>query len=240
MSYWGKNQMHDAHTHISEIDTLNFLKEKNFPCIINACNQEEYYFLTQNQYPNMFISCGVHPWYVEKTDFDQFITCIKEADFLGEIGLDQPWCDTPFESQKEMFIKQLTLISKPTILHTKGYEKEVLDIIRLFPRKYLVHWYSCKDYIDDYIKLDCFFTIGPSVINDEVVREVVRKVPLNRLLIETDGFEAVEWALGNKIDINGYEQCLETMIEIISNIKKVSVNELKMILVNNFDTLTCN
>ena len=104
----------------------------------------------------------------------------------------------------------------------------------------MVHWYSCKDYIDDYIKLDCFFTIGPSVINDEVVREVVRKVPLNRLLIETDGFEAVEWALGNKIDINGYEQCLETMIEIISNIKKVSVNELKMILVNNFDTLTCN
>lgn len=240
MSYWEKNKMHDAHTHINDKEILKFLKEKNFPCIINAANKQEYEFLKKNQYSNMYISCGIHPWYVQTTNINEVMECIKEANFLGEIGLDHPWCESPFELQKEIFLYQLSHISLPTVLHTKGYEKEVLDIIRLFPRKYLVHWYSCKEFIDDYIQLDCYFTIGPSVINDDAVKEVARKVPLNRILIETDGLEAVEWALGTKIDYTKYEECLETMIKVISDIKNISVNELKTILMNNFDTLTCN
>jgi len=231
--------MHDAHTHIKDLNTLMYLKGHHVPCIVNASNLEEYTFLKKYQYQGMKISCGVHPWYAKTTDYNELLPFIMDADILGEIGLDQPWCDTPFEIQKRIFIKQLKLDQKVCILHTKGYEKEVLDIIRLFPRKYLVHWYSCKDYIDDYIELDCYFTIGPSIETDEAVRMVAKKVPLNRILIETDGLEAVEWAINKKVETTEYLHILENMMRCIAEIKEITVDELKMNLINNFEALTC-
>lgn len=232
--------MHDAHTHIKTEYIIEYLKQNNIQCIVNASSVEEYQFLEKHQYDGMYISCGVHPWYVKTTDFEALKEYIVKADFLGEIGLDEPWCDTPFELQKESFLKQLQTLHKPTILHTKGYEKEVLDMIRLFPRKYLVHWYSCRDYIDDYIQLDCFFTVGPSVGIDETVNEVVRRVPLNRLLIETDGLEAVEWAINKKVDVEEYKDILNKTIQMIASIKKLPIDEVKNILDKNFEALTCN
>lgn len=232
--------MHDAHTHIQDQVMIEYLKQNDIKCIVNASNVEEYEFLKKHQYGGMFISCGVHPWYVETTDYDRLKEYIQKADFLGEIGLDEPWCETSFDLQKEILLQQLQTFQKPTILHTKGYEKEVLDIIRLFPRKYLVHWYSCNDFIDDYIQLDCFFTVGPSVGLDETVNEVVRKVPLHRLLIETDGLEALEWAMNKKIDIKDYRDILNRTVQMVANIKKQPINEVKYILNKNFEALTCN
>lgn len=232
--------MHDAHTHIQNEATLNYLKEHHLPCIVNASSIEEFEFLNQHRFDGMYISCGVHPWHVQKTDYNALLPYINQADFLGEIGLDKPWCDTPFELQKEVFLKQLALDMKVAILHTKGYEKEVLECIRLFPRKYLVHWYSSLDYIDEYKALDCFFTIGSSVLNDEVVREVARKVPLNRLLIETDGLDALMWALNRQVDLEEYKNILEEMIKEIAKIKNVAIYQVKQNLIDNFNALTCN
>lgn len=225
--------MHDSHTHIQDKETLSYLKKHKIKCIVNACTKEEYLFLKQNHYDGMYISCGIHPWYATNQSVSPYI---DEASFLGEVGLDKPWCDTPFELQKEVFIKQLTQFNKPTILHTKGYEREVLDIIRLFPRKYLVHWYSSQDYIDEYIELGCFFSIGPSIGIDECVNEVVRKVPITKLVIETDGLDAIKWALGENKD---YIEVLNNTAKQVSKIKNLPLEEVKTILDKNFEALTC-
>lgn len=232
--------MHDAHLHVEDIQFLNQLREYNFPCIINAASKREYDFLKMNQYSNMYISCGIHPWYVQITNRDEIVSCISQADFLGEIGLDLPWCDTPYDLQKEALLFQLSHFNKPTILHTKGYEKEILDMIRLFPRKYLVHWYSCNQYIDEYIQLNCYFTIGPSILNDENYRNIVSKIPLDRLLIETDGIEAIKWALNKDISNNDYFMIIKQMISELAKVKNIHEKKLICILENNFNALTCN
>lgn len=222
MNYWP----HDAHMHLPI--------SRKIACVVNASSVEEYQFLKEHKHSNMYISCGVHPWKVDKTDYEVLLPYMKEADFLGEIGLDEPWCDVPFEVQKEVLIKQLQDVNKTTYLHTKGYEKEILQIITLFPRKYVVHWYSSEDYIEEYMKLDCFFTIGP-IVNETLVK----KVPLNRLLIETDGIEAIEWAYERTVLDTEYIDVLENIVKQVAELKKVSIEEVKLNLSHNFNALTC-
>lgn len=222
MNYWP----HDAHMHLPI--------SRKIACVVNASSVEEYQFLKEHKHSNMYISCGVHPWKADKTDYEVLLPYMKEADFLGEIGLDEPWCDVPFEVQKEVFIKQLQDVNKTTYLHTKGYEKEILQIITLFPRKYVVHWYSSEDYIEEYMKLDCFFTIGP-IVNETLVK----KVPLNRLLIETDGIEAIEWAYERTVLDTEYIDVLENIVKQVAELKKVSIEEVKLNLSHNFSALTC-
>ena len=222
MNYWP----HDAHMHLPI--------SRKIACVVNASSGEEYQFLKEHKHSNMYISCGVHPWKADKTDYEVLLPYIKEADFLGEIGLDEPWCDVPFEVQKEVLIKQLQDVNKTTYLHTKGYEKEILQIITLFPRKYVVHWYSSEDYIEEYMKLDCFFTIGP-IVNETLVK----KVPLNRLLIETDGIEAIEWAYERTVLDTEYIDVLENIVKQVAELKKVSIEEVKLNLSHNFSALTC-
>ena len=222
MNYWP----HDAHMHLPI--------SRKIACVVNASSVEEYQFLKEHKHSNMYISCGVHPWKADKTDYEVLLPYIKEADFLGEIGLDEPWCEVPFEVQKEVLIKQLQDVNKTTYLHTKGYEKEILQIITLFPRKYIVHWYSSEDYIEEYMKLDCFFTIGP-IVNETLVK----KVPLNRLLIETDGIEAIEWAYERTVLDTEYIDVLENIVKQVAELKKVSIDEVKLNLSHNFNALTC-
>ena len=60
----------------------------------------------------------------------------------------------------------------------------------------MVHWYSCEDYIKDYMDLDCYFTIGPSLYKDKAVEQVAKTISLQRLLIESDGLDALAWCEG--------------------------------------------
>lgn len=78
--------------------------------------------------------------------------------------------------------------------HTKGREQAIARIIRTYPNRYLVHWYSCQEHLEDYLDLDCYFSIGPDVWWNEAVAQVVKKVPRHRLLVETDGLDSVRWA----------------------------------------------
>lgn len=103
----------------------------------------------------------------------------------------------PPSYQEERFRQQLDLActqSKPVILHTKGQEKQIADIIREYPNRYLVHWYSCGSYLENYIEQDCYFSIGPDVWWNCAVRKTAERVPIQRLLTETDGLSAVKWA----------------------------------------------
>lgn len=215
----------DAHLHLSD-GLCQIMAENNIAGIVNCCNKEEYEKNQQlkTQYPALTLSCGVHPWYVDKCDENEIETFLKPAAIIGEIGMDCVWCNTDLQKQKTIFVLQLKIAQrdhKKVILHTKGMEKEILEMIQQFPNTYLVHWYSCMDYVEDYLKLDCYFSVGPSLLNDDAVAKVIEKVPLNRLLIETDGLAAVEWALGKSVDSKTYPEILKNSVQIISQVKEL-------------------
>ena len=108
--------------------------------------------------------------------------------------------------QSRLFEQQLAFAQryqKPVILHLKGREKEALEYLRRYENRYLVHWYSCSRFLDEYLEQDCYVSIGPDVVWNPAVQEAARRVPKNRILAETDGLGAVEWALkeGEKMGI---------------------------------------
>ena len=142
-------------------------------------------------------ACGLHPWYSDKWEPEEMFSLMEKVPVIGEIGMDSVWCDVPLDRQRKALEKQLQFaceIKKPVVLHTKGQEKEIARIISHYPNTYLVHWFSGDTGLEDYLKLDCYFSIGPDILWNPAVQKVSEQVPENRILIETDGMEAVDWA----------------------------------------------
>ena len=170
-------------------------------------------------------SCGLHPWYADRYSTADMLSFIEESPVLGEIGLDSVWTDVPMDMQRRAFREQLELaekLRKPVVLHTKGMEKEIAETLAPYTVRKLVHWYSCMEHLDLYLQQDCYFTVGPDHAGNAAVREVIRRAPMNRLLTETDGLSAVEWAIGRKATHGETESVLRQELEAIAGIKGLS------------------
>lgn len=147
--------------------------------------------------PFFSLSCGLHPWNADQLSFSELLPFLRQAPVIGEIGMDSVWCQVPLSLQETQFRRQLAFAcgeKKPVILHTKGQEKRIASIIKEYRNQYLVHWYSSNEPPNAYLELDCYFSIGPDVFWNPAVQQLAGLVPENRLLLETDGLSAVQWA----------------------------------------------
>lgn len=174
--------------------------------------------LELRQRENFLSSFGIHPWYGDLYFPEGMEEYVKKCDAVGEIGMDNVWCQVDLSIQKKVFEKQLLLaadLHKPVILHTKGQERTVASMLRGFPEKVCVHWYSGSERdLEAYLERDCYFTLGPDValfcrgnledFSDEKQKEaqvrmrMLREIPKNRLFLETDGISAAAWAVGEE------------------------------------------
>ena len=125
-------------------------------------------------------------------------------------------------------------LHKPILLHLKGMEKEALSLLRKYPNTYLVHWYSCDDYLEDYMALDCWFTIGPSVGDDPAVTKVARKISLQRMLIESDGIDAIRWCEQKEVPLAAYRTYLTRSITRIAALRQIAEASLAAQLMDNY------
>lgn len=82
----------------------------------------------------------------------------------------------------------------------------MLEIIKAYPDlKFLVHWYSDAESIDEYIQAGCLFSIGIDLMGNAVSTAIVKKLPVEQLLIESDGMDSIEWAYaGQKASFDQY------------------------------------
>ena len=156
---------------------------------------------------------GVHPWdclgqstAVECNRSPSGLRAALEADSglgVGEIGLDRLKEREISPRMREMFEAQLKLaleFRRPVVLHgAKCWGQVVSTIRRLVPHPsspiplFLFHGFSRSDgLIPDIVALGGYISVGPAVLNDHAVnyRELVKKIPLERLLVETDRTEA--------------------------------------------------
>ena len=150
---------------------------------------------------NVIASCALHPWYAARHSVEDMLPYIEKSPILGEIGLDSVWTDVPMVHQYKAFREQLEIaarLNKPIVLHTKGMEEEIARMVRSFPHPVVVHWYSGPmDALEDFLAQGCHFTIGPDIAVNPSVQAVAKLAPDDRILFETDGMDAVRWALGD-------------------------------------------
>ena len=120
---------------------------------------------------------------------------------VGEIGLDRLKEKTISPAMRELFAAQLALafeFRRPVVLHgAKCWGEVVKAIYGVCPQldfaksgvSLLFHGFSRSDgLLPDIVRLNGYVSVGPAVLNDHAVnyRELVKKIPLDRLLVETD------------------------------------------------------
>ena len=145
----------------------------------------------------------------------------SECDYVGEIGMDSVWCDIPLDIQQKRLEEQLQIaadLKKPVLLHTKGQEKRIAELLRGFPYHMCVHWYSGTEQDLEPIWIWAailhwgrFFggmwLCGGSTAASWIFKErkeqkrslyqrMLQEIPVERLFVETDGISAVAWTMG--------------------------------------------
>ena len=194
---------------------------------------------------------GVHPWEtIDGTIETGGTTGTRILDELrskllanpragvGEIGLDRlKMRDIP-PCMREVFEAQLALafeLNRPVVLHGAKCWGQVVATIRKLTTHdsqltaFLFHGFSRSDgLIPDIVKLNGFISVGPAVLNDHAVnyRALVKKIPLDRLLVETDA------VVGARVPARPHiREVLEKTAEILG----VSSAELERITDENAD-----
>ncbi len=112
---------------------------------------------------------------------------------IGEIGLDYYYDNSPRDVQKEWFRLQLGLAKKldmPVIIHSRDACQETFDILKeANVTDAVVHCFSgSKELAAEYVKRGLYIGIGGALTfkNARKTVEVVREIPLEKIVIETD------------------------------------------------------
>lgn len=150
------------------------------------------------QFDNIFLSSGVHPLDVkEGLDVDQirrFATDPKVI-AIGETGLDYFYADETKILQQQCFEQQIALaveVNKPLIVHTRDAREDTIAMLKNGHADKVAGVLHCFTETWEMAKaaMDLGFYISVSGIvtfkNAGELRSVIRKVPKDRLLVETD------------------------------------------------------
>ncbi|NOZ87981.1 MAG: TatD family hydrolase [Deltaproteobacteria bacterium] len=149
--------------------------------------------------PKVSFSVGIHPHEASSLDKRAVEELMEIAGAgpvaVGEIGLDFHYDHSPRPVQRTAFADQLDLardLGLPVVIHSRDAALETLDILRAekaFELGGVVHCFS-YDYSMARKILDMGFHIGVTGVvtfkNAHDLKEVVKKTPLDSLLIETD------------------------------------------------------
>lgn len=223
----------DAHSHATDAHFVWQQKELGIRSVINAENPTHLAELNQWQTP--LISGGIHPWHTDTATTAMMTQLIAQTPVTGEIGLDTVWTKVPLATQLPWFKRQLDMadaLQHPVIIHTKGAELLTAHLLQQHKGPFLIHWYSALTGLDQFLALPTYFSIGPDLMTDVAVQQVLRKVPLSRLLVESDGLESIYWATGQHQD---YHETLLALYQQIAAVKHVSVSVVMKQLAINFE-----
>ncbi len=142
-------------------------------------------------------SLGIYPGDVNDVDeklFAKFADLYKEerCQAIGEIGLDYHWDKDNKQRQIEIFKRQLLLakqIDKPVIVHSRDAIQDTFDLMKEIRVEGVMHCYSnSAEMAKEFVKLGYYISISGTITwkNAREPLEVIKAVPLDRLLIETD------------------------------------------------------
>lgn len=235
-------KIYDGHAHLGTDRERRIRREHGIRTMVCAGTPGEARALLAEAAADSLLvpAAGLHPWHSGEYTTEEMLPFMEQVPVIGEIGLDSVWCQVPMKQQRRAFRAQLAAalrLKKPVVLHTKGMEGEIAETIRDYKIPYLVHWYSSMDYLEEYLAAGCFFTLGPDLAVNPAVRQAACQVPLNRLMIETDGFSAVSWALG-ETPWEKIPELLAHNMELVSQIKGTALDQVYRQMEENFLAFT--
>ena len=157
--------------------------------------------LAQAHPDTLFATAGVHPHHA--IDYDDATDArLRELALdpsvraIGETGLDYNRNYSPQDVQLQVFERQLQIAvdaRKPLFLHQRDAHEDFIALLRRYRDKVpaaVVHCFTdTGEALRDYLALDCHIGITGWICDERRgthLRELVREIPANRLMIETD------------------------------------------------------
>jgi TatD DNase family protein len=150
---------------------------------------------------NIFCSIGNHPNNVEEEGIVSAAEIVKLCEHpktigIGETGLDYYYEHSDRELQKQSFIEHIKASREtglPIIIHTRSADNDTIDILTSEMKKGafkgLIHCFTASAELAQKV-LDLGFYISVSGIitfkNAQDLRDIIKHVPLQKLLVETD------------------------------------------------------
>jgi TatD DNase family protein len=203
-------KLYDAHNHLQDERFGGRQAELLAACaeagvarmVVNGACEGDWPQVTAlaREYPQVIIaSFGYHPWYVQERTPDwqknltQFLDAIPGA--VGEIGLDRWKPDLPYAGQEEIFVWQLRLAAErnlPVSIHCLQAWGRLFDLLREHPRPqrgFVLHSFGGpQEMVPALAKLGAYFSFPGYFLHERKVRqrEAFKRVPPDRLLVETD------------------------------------------------------
>lgn len=205
----------DSHAHIDgeEFDTdrdevIARAREAGVATILNVGtgdphggNLERAVALAQ-QYENIYAAVGVHPHDARLFDaaaagrVRKIVRGSKRVVAWGEIGLDYHYDNSPRETQREVFRRQLRMAREedlPVIIHSREADEDTVEILaeewRDSRRAGVLHCFGGGTWMAERaLELGFYVSFAGTVTfkKAEPLREVALRIPLARLLVETD------------------------------------------------------
>lgn len=201
----------DSHCHLDKLDydelhngvadVLDKASQANVNAFLSVgCTLDSFLHMMEmiEPFPNVHASVGVHPLDVE-SDFSldtlRRYASMPRVVAVGETGLDYHYQPETADLQKLRFTQQVDLaveLNKPLIIHTRNARQDTLDILRKGGADKcggVIHCFT-EDLEFAHAALELGFYISVSGIvtfrQANELKEVVKQLPLERLLIETD------------------------------------------------------
>ncbi|QGG48682.1 TatD family hydrolase [Heliorestis convoluta] len=151
------------------------------------------------EYSFIYASVGIHPHDAKNVTEDTYLAIEKLAAHekvvaLGEMGLDYYRDLSPREVQQEVFVEQLHLarhLQKPVIIHDRDAHGDIMQLLDQEAKgmRGVLHCFSGSWEMARYcLERDFYISIaGPvTYTNARQLLEIAQKVPIQRLLVETD------------------------------------------------------
>ena len=235
------NNLIDTHFHLDHY--------ANHSEIYKKINELQQYTLCVTNQPEVFESCmdlyattkyvkfaiGYNPQIINEVKFNKysFLRTLDRTKYVGEAGLD---FSSRLVNKKNLQMEIFNFIceqakNKIMTVHCKKAEKELFEILNVNKnKKVILHWYNGDLFwLERFLELGCYFSINSSMISSIKGREFILNVPLNRLLIESDG-------PFSKID--GKRYSCEKLYKVYERLEQLLQEQgMKEIIFNNFKRL---
>ncbi|MBR6903162.1 MAG: TatD family hydrolase [Clostridia bacterium] len=200
-----ENLIFDTHSHYddSRFDGLRdkLLSEMHnsgvaniITCAVDGFSAKKALSLAE-KYNFIYAAVGIHPENLKsKTTIDEIkrLSAHKKCVAIGEIGLDYYYTQDNNEEQKQVFENQVMLANElklPVIVHDREAHADTLKILKKHKPKGVLHCFSgSAEMAKEIIKIGMYIGVGGTITfkNARKLPDVIREVPRDRILLETD------------------------------------------------------
>jgi len=250
----------DSHCHLDYEPLINDINK----VLLNAKNNNISHLLTigtgldsskkvfdiVEKYENIYGSIGIHPNSTTNhlADLDELLSIKKKSKKIiafGETGLDYFYKRSEKKDQLYSFEKHIELANSekvPVIIHTRDADEDTLSIIKKYhlKSKFLIHCFTGGlEFAKKLLELGCLISFSGIITfkKSSDLRNVVKYVPIEKMLIETDSPYLSPDPFRGK---SNEPANVKIVAETVASIKQITFEEVASATTKNFKNFFLN